>query len=146
MNLNYSVNKCFVNGPVSSETISGLVSNYQSNLEIGAQCMFLGKVRADEKDKSRVQSIHYSAYAEMAEKEIGKIKENAVKEYRLLNINILHSLGEVKCGEISVLVLVSSAHREECFGSLKFIVNEIKTKVPIWKKEIYDDGSYRWVE
>jgi molybdopterin synthase catalytic subunit len=58
----------------------------------------------------------------------------------------LHSIGEVKCGEISVLVLVSFAHREKCFESLKFIVNEIKTKVPIWKKEIYDDGSYRWIE
>jgi molybdopterin synthase catalytic subunit len=146
MNVNYSVNKCFVDGPVSSEIISGLVSNYQSNHELGAQCIFLGKVRADEKDQSKVQSIHYSAYAEMAENEIEKIKENAVKEYGLLNINILHSLGEVKCGEISVLVLVSSAHRGECFESLKFIVNEIKTKVPIWKKEIYDDGSYRWAE
>lgn len=146
MNVDYSVNKCFVDGPVRSEIISGFVSNYQSNRELGTQCMFLGKVRADEKDKSRVQSIHYSSYAEMAEKEIEKIKENAVKKYGLLNINILHSLGEVKCGEISVLVLVSSAHRGECFESLKFIVNEIKTKVPIWKKEIYDDGSYRWVE
>lgn len=146
MSINYSVNKCFVDGPVSSEIISGLVSNHQSNHELGAQCMFLGKVRADKKDKSRVQSIHYSAYAEMAEKEIEKIKENAVKEYGLFNINIFHSLGKVKCGDISVLVLVSSSHREGCFESLKYIVNEIKSKVPIWKKEIYDDGSYRWVE
>ena len=146
MNLSKTKYKYFADGPVNSEMISELVSGNKSNHKIGAQCMFLGKVRADEKVKSRVQSIHYSAYTEMAEKEIEKIKENAVNEYGPLNINILHSLGEVKCGEISVLVLISSAHREECFGSLKFIVNEIKTKVPIWKKEIYDDGSYRWVE
>jgi molybdopterin synthase catalytic subunit len=138
--------KFFVEGPIGIDIISELVSNNQSNLEIGAQSMFLGQVRADKKNKSTVRSIYYSTYAEMAEKEVEKIKENAVKKYRLLNINILHSLGELKCGEISVLVLVASAHRGECFESLKFIVNEIKTKVPVWKKEIYDDGSYRWIE
>ena len=77
---------------------------------------------------------------------IEKIKDDASKKFGLSNIVILHSSGEVKCGEISVLVLVSSAHRGECFESLEFIVNEIKSKVPIWKKEIYNDGSSRWVE
>lgn len=126
--------------------ISELVSKNQSNHGSGAQSMFLGKVRADEKDKSRVQSIHYSAYIEMAEKEIDKIKVNVTKKFGISNIEIFHSIGKVRCGEISVLVLVSSAHRGECFESLKFIVNEIKTKVPIWKKEIHDDGSSSWVE
>jgi molybdopterin synthase catalytic subunit len=146
MNNNNSTYKYFVDGPIGTEVISGLVSNYQSKHELGVQCIFLGQVRADEKDKSRVQSIQYSAYVEMAEMEMVKIKEDAVKKYGLSGINMLHSLGELNCGEISVLVLVSSAHREECFESLKYVVNEIKTKVPIWKKEIYDDGSYRWVE
>jgi molybdopterin synthase catalytic subunit len=138
--------KYFVDGPVNSEIISELVSNNQSDLKIGAQSIFLGQVRADEKDKSIVQSIQYSAYVEMAEKEMVKIKDDAVKKYELSGINMLHSLGEVKCGEISVLVMVSSAHRDKCFKSLKFIVNEIKSKVPIWKKEIFNNGSYRWVE
>jgi molybdopterin synthase catalytic subunit len=146
MNLSKTKYKYFVNGPIDSEIISELFSNNQSDLKIGAQCIFLGQVRADEKDKSRVQSIHYSAYAEMAEKEFEKIKKDTVNKFSLSTIKILHSVGEVKCGEISVLVLVSSAHRGECFESLKFIVNEIKTKVPIWKKEIYDDGSSRWIE
>jgi molybdopterin synthase catalytic subunit len=146
MNLQNSKYKYFVNGPVSSEIITSLFLDNQSNHEIGAQDIFLGQVRADKKDESGVQSIYYSAYVEMAENEIEKISENTAKQFSLSNINILHSIGEVKCGEISVLVLVSSAHREGCFESLKYIVNEIKTKVPIWKKEIYDDGSYRWVE
>ena len=144
--MNSNKYKYFVNGPIKTEMISGLVSDIRSNPNLGAQSIFLGQVRADKNNKSKVQSIHYSAYAEMAEKEIEKIKKNVLKKYGLLNINILHSLGEVKCGEISVLVLVSSVHRGECFESLKYIVNEIKTKVPIWKKEIYEDGSYRWVE
>jgi len=135
-----------VNSPISSKIIDRLVSDNQSNPGLGAQSIFLGQVRADKNDKSRVRSIQYSAYVEMAEKEIEKIKETVIKKFDLSNINIFHSIGEVKTGEISVLVLVSSAHREECFESLKFIVNEIKTKVPIWKKEIYEDGSYRWIE
>jgi molybdopterin synthase catalytic subunit len=138
--------KYFVNGPISSEIIAQLVSDNQENHELGAQSIFLGQVRADKKHGLRVQSIHYSSYAEMAEKEIETIKKNVINKFGLSNINILHSIGEVKCGKISVLVLVSSPHREECFESLKYIVNEIKTKVPIWKKEIYDDGSYRWVK
>jgi len=146
MNSNNKTYKYFVNSPISSKIIDRLVSDNQSNLGLGAQSIFLGQVRADKNDKSRVRSIQYSAYVEMAEKEIEKIKETVIKKFDLSNINIFHSIGEVKTGEISVLVLVSSAHREECFESLKFIVNEIKTKVPIWKKEIYEDGSYRWIE
>ena len=146
MKLDNNIHNLFVRGPINSDIVAKLISENQSNHEFGAQNIFLGRVRADKKGDARVQSIHYSAYEEMAEKEIIKIKENAAEKFGLSNISILHSIGEVKCGEISVLVLVSSPHREKCFESLKFIVNEIKTKVPIWKKEIYDDRSSRWIE
>jgi molybdopterin synthase catalytic subunit len=146
MNRDKAKYKYFVDGPISSEIISGLISGNQYNHKLGAQSMFLGQVRADKHGESIVHCIHYSAYTEMAEKEIEKIKETAANQFGLSNINILHSIGEVKCGGISVFVLISSVHREDCFDSLKYIVNEIKTKVPIWKKEIYNDGSYKWIE
>lgn len=152
MNFKNNTYKYFVRGPISTEIITGSISDNQSNPELGAQGIFLGKVRADFKNglteskiKNRVASIYYTAYEEMAEKEIETIKENVTKKFGLFRLHILHSIGEVKRGEISVLVMVSSAHRGECFQSLGFIVNEIKNKVPIWKKEIYEDGSYRWV-
>lgn len=144
--MNNTKYKYFIKGPIASEMISELVKDNQSNHESGAQSIFLGQVRADKINNSRVLSIDYSAYTEMAEKEIETIKENAFHKYGLSNVKILHSIGEVKSGEISVLVLVSSAHSEECFDSLKYIIREIKTKVPIWKKEICSDGSHRWPE
>lgn len=146
MKRNNNSNKYFVNGPINSGIIAGLISNNQSKHDTGALCIFLGQVRADKKDGSKVRSIHYSAYLEMAEKEIDAIKQNVSKKLDVSNIAVLHSIGEVRCGEISVLVLVSSAHRRESIESLGFIINEIKTKVPVWKKEIYEDGSFRWTE
>jgi len=141
-----------INGPISPEMIKELISDFQSKTDLGAHSIFLGQVRADKKDNiksqhiSRVSSIYYYAYEEMAEKEIEIIKEDAFKKFGLSYIYINHSIGKVKCGEISFLVIVSSAHREKCYESLKCIVNEIKNKVPIWKKELYEDGSYTWRE
>lgn len=146
MYLQTDKHKSFVSGPISPELITGVISEHQLNTETGAHSLFLGQVRADQKDKSKVTNITYSCYEEMAEKEFEKIKLDAMKLYKLQNIYILHSLGEVRTGEVSMLVMVTSAHRENCLEALKFIVNEIKTKVPVWKKEIYEDGSFRWVE
>jgi len=146
-------NESFVNGPISSALIAGIISACQSNTQLGAHSLFLGQVRGDLKDTPennaisfRVTKIIYSCYKEMAEKEFERIKQEALSSFNIQRIHIFHSLGQVETGEISMLVIVSSAHRENCFEALKFIVKEIKTKVPIWKKEIYEDGSYRWAE
>jgi molybdopterin synthase catalytic subunit len=145
-------NKSLIYGPIGSGLIASIISEYQSNTELGSHCLFLGQVRADQKDKSKISAISlkvtniiYTGYEIMADKEIENIKQKALRLFSLHSIHIVHSLGEVRTGEISMLAMVSSEHRENCFEALKFIVNKIKTKVPIWKKEIYEDGSFRWV-
>jgi molybdopterin synthase catalytic subunit len=145
--------KFLIKGPINVNMVSDLIVKHQTKHELGTHSLFLGQVRADEiilkedtEKGSRVKSIVYSAYEEMAEKEIFNIKEDTIKKYSLNCLHIYHSIGEVKTGEISLLVMASSSHRENCFDSLRYVVNEIKNKVPIWKKEIFEDGSHRWIE
>ena len=68
-----------------------------------------------------------------------------MKLYDLSCAHIYHSIGEVKAGEMSLLVMVSASHRRDTFPALKYIVEQIKAKAPVWKKEIYEDESYKWV-
>lgn len=151
--MNHDKQMFLVNGPIGSENVLDLITGHQSRTDSGALSFFLGQVRADEKaglkithEYNKVVYIEYSAYNKMAGKEMGNISQEAVLKFGLTCVHIYHSLGKVKAGEISLLVMASASHRENCFDSMKFIVNEIKKRVPIWKKEIFEDGSYRWVE
>lgn len=137
--------KYLIEGSISPELISTQAQNHQKKTGLGAHTLFLGQVRADEIDQKRVIAIEYSAYAEMAEKEIENIREEAFEKYDISCLHIYHSIGIVKTGEISLLVMVSAAHRPDAFPALQYIVEQIKHKVPIWKKEIFEDGTERWI-
>jgi len=136
----------FVDGPVRPESIAEQISRQQKFRKRGAHAIFLGQVRADEKEGKRVKEIVYSAYQAMAEREIEKIRLAMMEKFGLDELEIFHSLGTVRAGEISLFVLASSGHRKAALSSIEEIVNTIKTNVPIWKKEILEDQSHRWVE
>lgn len=133
-------------GPIPPEKAGDMTAKHQVKTDIGAHTFFLGQVRADEEDGKTVSAIEYSAYEEMAEKALHAIKEEAFEKFDLRCAHIYHSIGKVKAGEISLLVMVSSAHRKPTFASLEWIVEQIKERVPIWKKEFFDDGSHRWID
>jgi molybdopterin synthase catalytic subunit len=136
----------FVEGPVSPETIAKSIANHSSKKNIGAHDIFLGQVRDDIINGMPVQAIEYTAYKEMAEKEMERIREDIIIKYNLTCAHILHSMGIVKTGEISLYVLVSSAHREASFDACREMVDLIKKEVPIFGKEILDNGTYAWKE
>lgn len=138
--------KYLIEGNISPELISTQVQNHQKKTGIGAHTLFLGQVRADKIDQKRVIAIEYSAYAEMAEKEITNIREKTFEKYDISCLHIFHSIGKVKAGEISLLVMVSASHRPDAFPALQYVVEQIKHKVPVWKKELFEDGTYRWIE
>ena len=138
--------KVFVDGPISPEFIANSIEKHQSKTNIGAHNIFLGQVRADQKPEGTVQSIDYSAYEEMAEKEFHSIRESAFEKFDLTCMHIYHSLGNVGVGEISLFVFVSSKHRKVCFEALEFLVEEIKAKVPVFGKEILESGEHVWKE
>ena len=136
-----------VNGPIKSDFIVNSIAKHQSMTNIGAHAIFLGQVRADVIDDKNVEGIEYSAYNEMAEKEFHKINETAFAKYPDMNcMHIKHSLGMVKSGEMSLFVFVSCGHRKQAFKALEEVVNEIKAKVPIWKKELLEGGDHAWTE
>ena len=120
----------------------------------GSLLIFEGIVRNDHaaqksgtgKAIKKVVSITYSAYEEMAEREINKIIMSAKENFRLRDVVLRHRTGEVAAGEIAFFVAVSSEHRKEGIAGIDFIIDEVKSKVPVWKLENYDDGSGSWKE
>ena len=111
----------------------------------GATVIFLGTVR-DHNDDYSVSGIYYEAYIRMAEEAMAKIIADAVKRWNLKRFAAIHRIGELKVGEVSVAVAVSSEHRAEAFEAGRYAIDRIKTEVPIWKKEVTNDKGPMWAE
>ena len=110
----------------------------------GATLTFAGVVRNNHLGQV-VQGIDYHGYQPMAAKEILKIEAEARERWPGVKAVIVHRIGLLGIGEVSVLIAVSSAHREEGFQALRYSIDTLKQRVPIWKKEIYTDGE-AWIE
>lgn len=134
----------FVDGPIPPQKIADSIANHQSMVNIGAHDIFLGQVRADEIDGKTVTAIDYTAYKEMALKECHKIREEAFKKFNLTCMHIYHSLGKVKTGELCLYILTSSPRRKDAMAATRFLVEEIKNKLPIFGKEMFDDATHQW--
>ena len=136
----------FVQGPISPEKIATSIAHHQVKTNIGGHDIFLGQVRADEIDGKTVSAIDYTAYEEMANQAFHEIREVAFEKFDLMCMHIYHSLGRVNAGEICLFVFTSSAHRKDCFEATRYLVEEIKTKVPVFGKEVFEDGTHTWKE
>lgn len=110
----------------------------------GAVASFVGVVR-DHHEGRQVKKIYYDCYWPMANRQIREIIDSARKESGVEEIRVLHRIGWLEVGEAAVVIAVSAPHREEVFSACRIVIEGIKTTVPIWKKEIYTDGSYEWV-
>ena len=133
-------------GPVTPEFIARSIAGHSGKKGIGAHMIFLGQIRADEKDGKVVKAIEYTAYEEMAENLFHTIREEVFSRYKLTCMHLHHSLGTISAGEICLFVFTSSAHRADAFDACREIVERIKAEVPVWGKEIFDDESYLWKE
>jgi molybdopterin synthase catalytic subunit len=112
--------------------------------EDGALCVFTGVVRNHNDGKS-VLFLEYEGYEEMVVSVFADIAREARERYGVTQVQIVHRLGRMDIGEISVAVAVSSPHRKEAFEACRFAIDTLKNKAPIWKKEFYADGS-SWLE
>jgi molybdopterin synthase catalytic subunit len=134
-----------LDGPVTQKVISDLIGRLHEKTNTGGHSFFFGQVRADEINGKKVKAIEYSAYNGMVRVEADKIKEIIFSEFKdALSIEIVHSVGIVKAGEISLFVLVSAGHRHQAIEACSKTVELIKEKLPVWKKEIFDDDSHDW--
>ncbi|NDV44761.1 molybdenum cofactor biosynthesis protein MoaE [Flagellimonas sediminis] len=136
--------KVFVEGAIPPEKIAQSVANHQSKTNIGAHSIFLGQIRADKIDGKTVAAIQYTAYEEMAGKVFHEIREAAFAKFDITCAHIYHSLGTVKAGELCLFVFTSSAHRKTAIEATNYFVEEIKAKVPIFGKEIFEDETHQW--
>lgn len=134
-----------ISGPISQKIISEIILRIGRHKDAGGNMIFLGQVRADENEGKRVKAIEYSAYTEMVNAEAENIKRNIYSEFSdVKSIVIVHSTGIVSAGEISLLVLVCSGHRQQAMQACSKTVEMIKEDLPVWKKEIYEDDSHTW--
>ena len=117
--------------------------DYVTDPQAGAIVTFIGTTR-NHNEGRQVIALDYEAYAEMAEKELARIGADAAKSWPICRMAILHRLGPVQIGEASVVIAVSSAHRDAAFAASRFAIEEIKKTVPIWKKEVYEGGEV-WI-
>ena len=113
--------------------------------EDGASVLFLGVVR-DHNDGRSVGGVRYDAYEEMAAQVLSEIVEEAARAAGTDRVAAVHRIGELKVGEVSVAIAVSSPHRAEAYEASRYVIEEIKKRLPVWKKERYSDGEEAWVE
>jgi molybdopterin synthase catalytic subunit len=125
----------------SAIAIESLLSLVQGP-ERGGSCVFLGTVRTDDD----VTGIDYSAYDEMARAEISKILTEAEERWADARVTLQHRLGLVPVGEASIAIAAAAPHRDEAFSACRYIIEEVKKRLPIWKKEVHVDGSATWVD
>jgi molybdopterin synthase catalytic subunit len=132
-------------GPVSQKLFSQLIEKMGGRTDSGGHMVFLGQVRADEINGKKVKAIEYSAYIELVSVEAEKIKKSIFSEFPdVKSVDIIHSTGIVRTGEISLIVFVSAGHRHQAFLACSKTVELIKENLPVWKKEIFDDDSHIW--
>ena len=112
--------------------------------EAGAVDLFLGVVRNENRGRA-VDHLVYDAYPTMAEKTMRELADEAAGRFGLSGVAVLHRTGRLVIGETSLLVAVSAGHREAAFEAGRWLVNEIKRRVPVWKKEVWADGE-EWIE
>ena len=114
--------------------------DYVTDPEAGAIVPFIGTTRNNNEGRT-VIALDYEGYRDMAEKQLARIGEEAKKQWPICKMAIVHRLGPVKIGEASVIIVVSSAHRDAAFAASRFAIEEIKKTVPIWKKEVFEGGA-----
>lgn len=110
----------------------------------GAVLIFQGRVRETNEGRT-VTGLGYQAYGEMAEKELRAICEEAAGRFEVGAISAAHRVGELDPGEVSVVIGVASPHRASCYEASRYVIEEIKARLPIWKRERYVDGDAVWV-
>jgi molybdopterin synthase catalytic subunit len=111
----------------------------------GATSLFLGTVR-DVNDGRAVSGMDYTAYDAMASRELEKIAREAVERFDGVALAVEHRIGSLALGDVSVAIAAAHAHRAHALDATRFVIEQLKKRVPIWKREHYADGTLEWVD
>jgi molybdopterin synthase catalytic subunit len=128
--------------PIAVERVAAAVRRD----EAGAIVTFLGVVRVRSDDDREVDGLSYEAYPAMALAEMRAIAREALERFAGVDIAMVHRVGSLRVGEASVAIAASAPHRGDAFDACEYAIDELKRRVPLWKKEHYLDGDARWRE
>ncbi|HJM09132.1 MAG: molybdenum cofactor biosynthesis protein MoaE [Gammaproteobacteria bacterium] len=126
---------------IGLETIKSIGEDHS----IGARSVFEGTVR-NANEGHDVTKLEYECYESLAIKEGNRILLEATEMFGLIDAFCIHRIGTLDLGETAVVVVATSGHRNEAFKGCRFIIDEVKSRVPIWKKEHYRDGETEWLK
>jgi molybdopterin synthase catalytic subunit len=126
--------------PIDHAAITDKVRSHQA----GAVCTFLGTVREMTGDR-QTASLDYEAYPEMALKKMAELDAEVRRRWPVIELAIVHRVGHLELGEISIVIAVSTPHRRQSFEACQWLIDTFKEVVPIWKKETWADGGEEWV-
>jgi len=126
--------------PIDHAAVTDKVRSNQA----GAVCAFLGTVREMTGDR-RTAVLDYEAYPEMALKKMAELDAEVRRRWPVVEAAIVHRVGRLELGEISIVIAVSTTHRRQSFEACQWLIDTFKEVVPIWKKETWADGGEEWV-
>jgi molybdopterin synthase catalytic subunit len=129
-----------VNRPIDACAILNEVAHHRN----GATVLFVGTVR-EENDGEAVSGLDYTAYAGMAERELASIASEAAERCDTSDIVVEHRIGSLELGEASVAIAIASPHRGKAYEASRYVIEELKKRLPVWKREHYVDGHAKWV-
>ena len=131
---------------INSITLDDIINSLGKDTKIGAITTFSGIVREiSDTESKRVVQIEIEAWEEKADESMRTIAEEIGAKYNLLGVRIVHLEGDIHLGEPIVFVVLASIHRKEAFEALEEIIIAYKNRSPVWKKEIYEDGTSNWI-
>jgi molybdopterin synthase catalytic subunit len=119
---------------------------YVTDPRAGGVDVFLGTTRAETAPDGReLLALDYEAYEEMALDQLRQLAQRAREQWPIIKLAVLHRVGRVQLGQPSVIIAVSTPHRADAFDACRFLIDQLKVDVAIWKKEVWSDGSASWV-
>jgi molybdopterin synthase catalytic subunit len=135
------MNRYLTRTPISLDALIAEVAQP----DCGGTCVFLGTVR-NGPDEQGVTAIEYSAYEEMVEAEFGRLLVDAGARWPEARIAVRHRLGTIPVGEASIAIVAAAPHRAQAFEACRHVIEGVKQRIPVWKKELRLDGSEVWVD
>ena len=143
----HKVKDIFVEGSIGPAYIATSIAKHTTRTDIGAHEIFLGQVRADTIDGRTTKAIEYTAYRGMALEQMTMIREEAFVRWPTLTcLHVHHSLGVISAGELCFMVFASAPHRQQAREAVAWVVDRIKSELPIFGKEMNADGGHVWKE
>lgn len=133
-----------VDDPIALDALWGKIADD----DCGAQLVFVGRTRRHTQSAETVAvttELSYEAFRPMAVKELEKLLAEAAEKWPLRHLLGVHRLGEVPVGEASVAIALASPHRDACMQAMPWIMDQLKTRVPVWKQERFADGTSEWI-